>query len=170
MTSSNGNIFPCYWPFVRGIHRRPVNSQHKGQWRGALIFSLICGWINGWVNNREAGDLRLHRTHYDVIVMIVIYSRVGGISFACTFSISIMYIFCHQMFSECFPSVVGVITSLQWDKFCPFILRLATFLLGHNTNAVTIKHVNLSEQCKSATNRGPVSIYRRSFHLLGSSL
>ena len=26
---------------------------------------LICAWINGWVNNREAGDLRRHRTHYD---------------------------------------------------------------------------------------------------------
>ena len=41
--------FSRYWPFVRGIHRSPVNSQHKGQWRGALIFSLICVWINGWV-------------------------------------------------------------------------------------------------------------------------
>ena len=61
--------FPRYWPFVRGIHRSPVNSPHKGQWRGALVFSLICAWINGWVNNREAGDSRRHRAHYDVIVM-----------------------------------------------------------------------------------------------------
>ena len=61
--------FPRYWPFVGGIHRSPVNSQHKGQWRGALMFSLICVWINGWVNNREAGDLRRFLTHYDVIVM-----------------------------------------------------------------------------------------------------
>ena len=53
--------FPRYWPFVRGIHRPLVNSPHKGQWRGALMFSLICAWINGWVNNREAGDLRRHR-------------------------------------------------------------------------------------------------------------
>ena len=30
--------FPRYWPFVRGIHRSPVNSPHKGQWRGALTF------------------------------------------------------------------------------------------------------------------------------------
>ena len=59
--------FPRYWPFVRGIHRSPVNSTHKGQWRGALMFSLI--WINAWVNNREAGDLRRHSAHYDVIVM-----------------------------------------------------------------------------------------------------
>ena len=68
MTSSN---FPRYWPFVRGIHRSPVNSPHKGQWRGALMFSLICVWINGWVNNREAGDLRRYRAHYDVNVMHV---------------------------------------------------------------------------------------------------
>ena len=47
----------------------PVNSPHKGQWRGALMFSLIYVWINGWVNNREASDLRRHRGHYDVSVM-----------------------------------------------------------------------------------------------------
>ena len=61
--------FLRYWPFVRGIHRSPVNSRHKDQWRGALMFSLIVAWINGWVNNREAGDLRRHRTHHDVTVM-----------------------------------------------------------------------------------------------------
>ena len=55
--------------FVRGIHQSPVNSPHKGQWRGALIFSLICVWLNGWVNNREAGDLRRYRAHNYVIVM-----------------------------------------------------------------------------------------------------
>ena len=58
MTSSNGNIF-----------RSPVNSLHKDQWRGALLFSLICTRINGWVNNSEAGDLRRHRAHYDVTEM-----------------------------------------------------------------------------------------------------
>ena len=61
--------FPHYWTFVRGIHRWPVNSPHKGQWHGALMFSLICVWINGWANNCESGDLRCHRTHHDVIVM-----------------------------------------------------------------------------------------------------
>ena len=49
--------FPRYWLFVRGIHRSPVKSPHKGQWRGALMFSLICARINGWVNNREAGAI-----------------------------------------------------------------------------------------------------------------
>ena len=51
--------FPRYWPFVRGIHRSPVNSPHKGQWRGALMLALISIWINGWVTtvrlvNRDA--------------------------------------------------------------------------------------------------------------------
>ena len=62
--------FPRYWPFVRGIHRSPVNSPHKGQWCGALMFSLICVWINGWVNNSQAGDVRRYRAHYDVTVML----------------------------------------------------------------------------------------------------
>ena len=60
--------FPCYWPFVRGSHRSPVNSAHKGQWREASMFSLICAWINDWVNNGDAGDLRRHRARYDAIV------------------------------------------------------------------------------------------------------
>ena len=61
--------FPCYWSFVRAIHRWPVNSPHKCQWRGALMLSLICTWMNGWVNNGEVGDLRRHHTHYDVTVI-----------------------------------------------------------------------------------------------------
>ena len=61
--------FPRHWPFVRGIHRSPVTSPHKGHLRGAFMFYLICAWINGWVNNRETGNLRRHHAHYDVTVM-----------------------------------------------------------------------------------------------------
>ena len=61
--------FPRYWSFVRGIHQSTMNSPPKGQWRGSLMLSLICAWTNGWVNNRDAGDLRRHRAHYDVNVM-----------------------------------------------------------------------------------------------------
>ena len=60
---------PCYWPFVWGIHRSPVNSPHKGQWRGALMFPLICARTNSWVKNRDAGDLRHHGAHYRVTVI-----------------------------------------------------------------------------------------------------
>ena len=57
-----------FWPFMRGIHRSPVKSPHKGQWRGPLMFSLICAWINGRVNNPDAGDLRRHHALYEVTV------------------------------------------------------------------------------------------------------
>ena len=61
--------FPRNWLFVRGIHRSRWIPPHKGQWRGALMFSLICVWLNVWVNNHEAGDFRRHRGHCDVSVM-----------------------------------------------------------------------------------------------------
>ena len=74
MTSSNGNIFALLALCV-GIHRSPLTSPHKGQWRVALMFSLVCARINGWVNNREAGNLRRHCTHYDVTVMDAFNTR-----------------------------------------------------------------------------------------------
>ena len=61
--------FSRYWPFMREIHRSPVNSPHKGQWRGALMFSLIWTWRNGWAIHRDADDLRRHCAHYDVTVI-----------------------------------------------------------------------------------------------------
>ena len=63
--------FTRYWPIVWGIHWSPVNSPHKGQWRGALVFSLICARINDWASNREAGDLRRYRALYDVTVRMM---------------------------------------------------------------------------------------------------
>ena len=64
MTSSIVDLFR-----VTGILCGEFTSSHTGQWRGALMFSLICAWTNGWVNNRNADDLRRHRAHNDVIVM-----------------------------------------------------------------------------------------------------
>ena len=63
--------FPRYWSFGRGIHRSPVDSPHKGQWREAL-FSSICAWTNDWANNRDDGDFRRHRAHHVVTVMTAI--------------------------------------------------------------------------------------------------
>ena len=57
-------------PVCYQARRIIIRSPHKGQWRGAVIFSLICAWINAWVNNREAGHLRCYRAHYDVTVMV----------------------------------------------------------------------------------------------------
>ena len=39
-------------------YRSLVNPPYKGQWRGALLFSLICaGWTNDWVNCRDASRM-----------------------------------------------------------------------------------------------------------------
>ena len=56
-------------PFVREIHRSPINHPHKGQRHGVLMFSLICAWTNGWANNRDTGGLIHRRAHYNVTVM-----------------------------------------------------------------------------------------------------
>ena len=66
MTSSNGNIFGVTGPMCgvftgKFLSQRPVTR--------ALMFYFSCAWINDWVKNREAGDFRRHRAHYDVTVM-----------------------------------------------------------------------------------------------------
>ena len=48
----------------------PGEFPSQGQWREALMFSLLCVWINDWVNNLEAGDLRRYLAHYDVTLML----------------------------------------------------------------------------------------------------
>ena len=63
--SSNGNISRITGP-LWGETTSHRDTPHKGQWRGALMFSLIYAWTNGWANNRYAGDLRGHHVHYDV--------------------------------------------------------------------------------------------------------
>ena len=87
--------FPRHWPFVRWIQRSSVNSPHKGQWRGVLMFSLICAWMNDWVNNREAGDLRRHRAHYDVTVVVLVAMRRQAICNHCDDPV-VTSITCHE--------------------------------------------------------------------------
>ena len=58
--------FPRYWPFVWGIHRSRWNPCTKAS--DAELWCFL--WINDWVNNDEAGDVRRHRGHHDVNVMV----------------------------------------------------------------------------------------------------
>ena len=73
------------------------NSPHKDQWHGALMFSLMCVWINSWVNNRKAGDVRRYSAHYDVseilmgisvmtrnrMACVVLLVKNGGLRYKC---------------------------------------------------------------------------------------
>ena len=93
MTSSTGNIFRVTGPLCGEFTGPPVNSLH---WRGALMFSLIRVSINGWENNRETGDLRRYRAHYDVIVMKVQRDHYFGLSFSLLICINFRL---HDMFA-----------------------------------------------------------------------
>ena len=64
----NRKHFPCYWPFVCGIHRPPANSPHKGQWCGSLMFYLICAWTN-WF---ETPSCPLWRHCNNSVVLVLI--------------------------------------------------------------------------------------------------
>ena len=126
--------FPRHWPFVWGIHRSPMNSPHKGQCRGVLMFSLIWAWKNCWVNNCEAGDLKRHCGHYDVIVMInvshfktcnpVLFPLVEDIG--CVVSVySILWYFWQQMQSVLLFKSVSLIPMIFFIGFC-YVLHIQT--------------------------------------------
>ena len=68
MASSNGNICRVTGHWCGEFTGPRWTPRAKGQWRGALMFPLICFWINDLLNNRDAGDLRRYRANYDVIV------------------------------------------------------------------------------------------------------
>ena len=61
MMSSNGNIFRITGPVQGEPSQKPVT-------RSVDVF-FIRPWTKGWANNRDAGDLRRHRDHYDDTVM-----------------------------------------------------------------------------------------------------
>ena len=117
---------------MRRIHRSPVNSPHKGQWRGALMFSLICTRINDWVNNVEADDLRRHRAYYDVIVMYqyltLVSSGHNGLKIKC---VDAWKAVSRYDISSGFRLIWGHVTTLvrshylifSWTKWPPFRRR-----------------------------------------------
>ena len=76
--------FPRYWPFVQGIHQSPVNSHQHAQRPVTRSFDVFFDLPHGWVNSRQAGDLRCHFAHYDVIVMILSHYAQFGIGHICT--------------------------------------------------------------------------------------
>ena len=103
MTSSNGSLFR-----VTGLCARnsPVTGEFPAQRPVTRSFdvSFICAWIKGLENNREAGDFRRHRAHYDVIVMAVH-------SMKHTFSLVLIMIRVNYL------STFFGLLHWQWDKY-----------------------------------------------------
>ena len=135
--------FPRYWPFVRGIHRSPVNSPQRGQWRGALMFSLISVWINGWVNSGEAGDLRRHRAHYDVIIMET------KVSYRCLIDIHVMVY-----------AITGILNlphvRFKCKQYCILYFPLHSLLTSKHDMAQLIKYVVPVPLCYTHTSTPPL--------------
>ena len=73
----------------------PVTGEFPAQRPVTRSFdvSLICAWIDAWVNNRESGDLRRHRAHYDVIVMMAY--------------VSLLWLFYFRILCSPFPNGLG---------------------------------------------------------------
>ena len=133
----------------------PANSPHKGQWRGALMFSLICAWSNSWANNGDTGDLRRHRAHYDVILMQAAFNTsisprsssqlIGNNTYLLSFVfagaiMSSTAIECIADFSECFLN-----SKLPWKlKFSYHTttkkMSLAFLTLWRMSEKVLVKH------------------------------
>ena len=143
MTSSNGSIFRVT-PFVRGSHRWPVNSHYKGQWREALMSSLVYAWKkNDWLNNRNAHVLRCHRAHYDVTVM----GNLGAVVKQDIYTAQkliwdepIMYSSVHTKRHEHLLDVV-VFVSVRYWLVLTISLKLTSLVLVHHTIApVPLQH------------------------------
>ena len=69
MTSSNGSIFRVTGPLCEEFTGLRWFPRTKASDAELWCFLWSAPWINDWVNNREAGDLRRRRAHYDAIVM-----------------------------------------------------------------------------------------------------
>ena len=114
----------------------PVTGEfpHKGQWRGALMFSLICTSINGWVNNREAVDLRRHRAHYDVTVICDSWYKLVVVHAYC---ISKVVIHVYQAFNR-----LIVFNSISM-QYCPIFICAELQMQPNWTDTWMFDHIRL---------------------------
>ena len=139
---------------MRGIHRSPVNSRHKGQWRGAFMFSLVCARINLWINNRDAGDLKWYNSHYDVTVMdtlllqppLICMEEIQIMSFSWTIN---LISWSRVRNSGKIRFVVNQITfTNEWclpHTYMPqSFVRLCEYTIGNNKSLLTSFHGSLS--------------------------
>ena len=71
-------VLPHYWPFVRGIHQRPVDNLHKGPVMCSFgFFFIFMQNEHGWTNTRVATDMR----HHDAQVTSLWWNMCAVISY-----------------------------------------------------------------------------------------
>ena len=68
---NNPMAVPCGWD---DMMNQPVIGGFPSQRPVTRSFGFfICDWTNAWTNNRDAGDLRHHRAHHDVTVVVFVH-------------------------------------------------------------------------------------------------
>ena len=152
--------FPRYWPFLRGIHRWPVNSPHNGQWRGALIFSLICKrWSKqywGWWFETPSRPLWRHCNVLSIVKYWLLYKGPFSFSYANIFNWNQAagYFLKHMQRSRLRPSFVFLIQNKhcwpdsrsqnRWKHITPVrrvgIGHMYGLVCYHNQESVITSH------------------------------
>ena len=84
-----GSQVAIEWPFVRGIHRLPVDSPHRGSECAPFVFSPLLDWKSCWSNTGVSADLRrrdanltslcYHRSsHWILLLQVKVTEWISG--------------------------------------------------------------------------------------------
>ena len=117
----------------------PVTGEfpHKGQWRGALMISLISAWTNVGANHRDTGDLRRHRPHYNVTVMNDACIQRGTGIYAGSHPNHYTFIFVLLMYALRVIVSVMRMSCVMLEKINYYATGMKTFFWG-NTSRITV--------------------------------
>ena len=139
------------------------------------MFALICVWINGWVNNREAGDLRRHRAHYDAIVMRRLmwdmithsYRNLRLFVFCLWEPLDYIYIWYLTRYDYSFISLTREIWLLTHEIWLLthdiWLLTHEIWLLTHSRDMITHSYRNLRLFC--ILTMGTIELYSYLIHV-----
>ena len=119
MTSCGGNIFRVIGPIYQYIyiyekkHRIPLT---KPRWRGALMLSLMCAWINGWTNSGNAGDLKCNDVHVTSLQWVIPMKDAYGFAVPCAV-VSILGVLNRALWSTGFMGFLCIVFTILFNVY-----------------------------------------------------
>ena len=128
--------------------------------------SFICVWINGWATNREAGDLRCHRAHYNVTVMawhhlVDAVAKLTKVTF-CVLRKTILIIGYHLLtdFTNNEASPSGCSFIVKFGKINPsFFFHSSLVLACNSINAILTVLESHDDLWSARCRRSPVNLF-----------
>ena len=121
----------------------PVTGEFPSQ---ALMFSLICAWTNDWVNDRDAGDLRHHRAHYDAHYKPLLFTSLS-MSYACRVNGCCKYDMDVIVLWVLMSSMLTQIKQTLWapTKYCLYLTTICDRCIrGHFLDVLWASNWNLT--------------------------